>query len=91
MPGCADTQHGLSLRELEGGLLGRHSVHAGFLQAAPNFSRHGNRAVRTEQLDHIFDQRTVVRDDVSFGDARHGNAISVSRRAIFAGSWHGSF
>ena len=69
-------------------LLGRHSVHTGFLQAAANVRRHGNRAVRTEQLDHIFDQRTVVRDDMSFGDARHRNAISVSRRAIFAGSWH---
>jgi hypothetical protein len=43
--GCADTQHGLSLRELEGGLLGRHSVHTGFLQAAPDIGWHGDRAV----------------------------------------------
>ena len=45
MPDCADTQHGLSLRELEGGLLGGHSVHTGFLQAAPDIGWHGDRAV----------------------------------------------
>jgi hypothetical protein len=44
--------------------------------------------MRAEQLDHIFDQRTVVRDDVSLGNAGHRNAISVSRQAIFADSWH---
>lgn len=43
--GCADTRDRLSLRELAGGLLGRHSVHTGFLQAAPDIGWHGDRAV----------------------------------------------
>jgi hypothetical protein len=69
-------------------LLGGHAVHTGFLEASPDVGRHGHRAMRAKQLNHVLHQWPVVRKDVLLGNTGHRNAISVSRRAIFEGSWH---